>query len=947
METKKTMNILTSGKKKIAILGRYNNENYGGKLTVLSTYETVKELGFSPKMMRLKSHNDNSDLLYNKLCEFTKSYLNNPVPPKGWNNHFDGFLLCSDWTLNKQWFLPPALKLFDWVDDGKNIVSFSSSFGNISGGYTPEDYPMLSKRLNRFTSLSVREESGVELCKKVGANHAVQIPDPVFSQKKEFYIKIAEISSHKNFDYKYAAVYALDMKPECVDLAIKLAKKLGLKPVFIVAHKDREIIEQIRDYDYVSEGPDGVSAWIYYLSNSDYIITNSFHGLCLSLILKKDFTVIDRKGFSNLRVVSLLSQFGLEKKFIRNADDIAVSVEMSIDWDKTNRLLVEMYNKTREFLKSALKNGNSKYQNAQRIDSLPKNQCTGCLSCSYSCPQKFIIPTRDEKSGFIYPKINEQNCTNCGLCAKACPVIQNLKPEQQKTLVYCGFSLDEQIRYNSSSGGFFSELALKLLESKKAVVFGSAFETPSRICHIEITSAKDLPKIRQSKYVQSELRDAYAKIENYLNLSKTVMFCGTPCQCGAVKQYLNFKKINTENLYLIDFICHSVNSPYAYEAYLKDIERQNGQTIKSVWFRNKEKGWGQPSTRIDFIDSDKYYIKDKNEDDYYKGFLKYHLYSRPSCSACRFKGIERISDITLGDAWGVNIDKNKYHGVSTAIIHSDKGQKLFDDIKSKIYFEQKLVDMLKKGNVNLLNSIQPGVHSEYFYSRLSQNVPFSQIIKEIETGQLVKTDIQQTKSQTPKMNEAPKQEKKFVIPERVTVNGAVIRAHPSAQIVMEKGAKLTLNNDLFPGSSAECLIDLREGAKLAVKGNFKIYYSCRIVVHKNAVLTLGNGYLNTGTKIICHNNIEIGDAIVAPDCYIIDSDFHTILNSEGKVINPPAPIKFEGHVWLGQNVTVLKGVTIGNGSCIGAKSLVARDIPPNSLAAGNPARVIKTDIQWK
>ena len=91
--------------------------------------------------------------------------------------------------------------------------------------------------------------------------------------------------------------------------------------------------------------------------------------------------------------------------------------------------------------------------------------------------------------------------------------------------------------------------------------------------------------------------------------------------------------------------------------------------------------------------------------------------------------------------------------------------------------------------------------------------------------------------------------------------------------------------------------------------------------------------------------VTIGDAIIAPSCYIIDSDFHRILEN-GKVINPPAPVKFSGHVWLGQNVTVLKGVTIGYGSCIGAKSLVANDIPPNSLAAGVPAKVIKSNIKW-
>ena len=105
-------------------------------------------------------------------------------------------------------------------------------------------------------------------------------------------------------------------------------------------------------------------------------------------------------------------------------------------------------------------------------------------------------------------------------------------------------------------------------------------------------------------------------------------------------------------------------------------------------------------------------------------------------------------------------------------------------------------------------------------------------------------------------------------------------------------------------------------------------------------LTFGNNvFLNQGVRIACSLEIIIGDnALIGDETVILDNDYHGVANSPAK----SAPVRIESDVWLGTRVIVLRGVTIGRGSVVGAGAVVTRSIPPHSFAAGVPARVIRT-----
>lgn len=105
------------------------------------------------------------------------------------------------------------------------------------------------------------------------------------------------------------------------------------------------------------------------------------------------------------------------------------------------------------------------------------------------------------------------------------------------------------------------------------------------------------------------------------------------------------------------------------------------------------------------------------------------------------------------------------------------------------------------------------------------------------------------------------------------------------------------------------------------------------------------GYFNHNLTVDCFNSISIGkDVIISKNVIIRDSDNHNILSSN---FEKTKPIVIKDHVWIGMNVTILKGVTIGEGSVIAAGSVVTHDIPKHCLGAGVPCRVKKGNIVWK
>lgn len=358
------------------------------------------------------------------------------------------------------------------------------------------------------------------------------------------------------------------------------------------------------------------------------------------------------------------------------------------------------------------------------INIINKYDCTGCGACWNACPKSCIKSVKDEE-GFPYPKVDTAKCIDCGLCLKVCPMQNKIRQSSDNPQIYAAWSKDKTNRYNSTSGGAFSEFAKSVL-AMGGVVVGAAYDQHNLVYHVIASNSEELDLLRQSKYIQSDINDIYIQIKTQLKEGKIVLFCGSPCQVAGLKSFLQKEYTG---LVMIDFICRGMNSPKAYTYWLKELEERYKSRVVKVWFKYKEYGWKKSPlcTRLDF-ENGQYYVANGEDNSFMKGYLRGNLYLRPSCAECRFKGSERYSDITLADFWKVEAKYDDDKGTSMVMLNSSVGRDLFDRTKERLVFFPKSMAEIREGNVCFDRSVALNPRSRKFLSQLGEK-PFSKLVE--------------------------------------------------------------------------------------------------------------------------------------------------------------------------------------------------------------------------
>lgn len=313
-----------------------------------------------------------------------------------------------------------------------------------------------------------------------------------------------------------------------------------------------------------------------------------------------------------------------------------------------------------------------------------QTSCMGCGACVDICPKKCISMIED-KEGFLYPKVLRDVCIECHLCEKVCPINYSVDQVSKEEVVKVGIHRNEKIIKKSSSGGAFTAIMKTVLE-KGYEIWGVKFDENWKVVHDLGGTLKECESFQKSKYILSDTNHCFSKIEKQLKSGQKILFSGTPCQCAALKNYLNLKRTNQDGLVVIDIICHGAPNQGIFNAYIEEQEKIEKAQILSYEFRNKEpirNEINSRSARIQFSNGTNKIVTFAN-DPFLKGYYT-RLFYRPSCGQCKFAQPNRVSDLTIGDAWGVEkiySDLNPLIGVSLLIANSSKGVRLLECIEN-------------------------------------------------------------------------------------------------------------------------------------------------------------------------------------------------------------------------------------------------------------------------
>lgn len=665
--------------KKIAIITRHGISNYGSLFQAYALERTIRDLGYDAQtidyiLTEERSWNlcridiehsawnanpwkrciffginmPNRAIQFAKFGRFRRELLHltkeynsfealKKNPPSA-----DIYCTGSDQVWNETIHNKPDWCYFlDFLGEEARFA-YAASFGK---DCVREDFrDRITESLSKYKKISVRETSGSRILKEMGLRGDVVLDPTLLLNGSQWEQMMGNARAPKE---KYVLLYQIHKNDALVDYARKFAQKAKCKVINIgVSYTQKKKGMEFRwlpDYKEV----------LALFRDAHCVVTDSFHATVFSINFNRQFVTILPKH-SAARIQSILTLMGLGNRVLTDTADLDLP-EQIIDYCAVNAALEQLRKESRAWLKDTLEefSGEKTMNTVCDLDT-----CTGCMACVNICPKQAISIVDSLET--LNAQINPEKCIDCGLCGKYCP---NLHPMQLQHPVFWkqGWA-EENIRRNSSSGGAAAAITRTFLQSG-GYVASCLFEN-GRFGFAVTNDPEKARRFAGSKYVKSDPGLIYQEIKRLLQKGEKVLFIGLPCQAAAVKSICG----DHNGLYTADLICHGTPSVRLLRQFLTELGFC-WEEIADIQFRDGHY-FGVTPNRVRLTPR-------RVQDSYLRVFLNSVDYT-DNCYSCRYAALERVADITLGDAWG-QLSETVSGGVSLVLCQTEKGIALVED----------------------------------------------------------------------------------------------------------------------------------------------------------------------------------------------------------------------------------------------------------------------------
>lgn len=567
------------------------------------------------------------------------------------------------------------------------------------------------------------------------------------------------------------------------------------------------------------------------------------------------------------------------------------------------------------------------------IRTQDKKLCCGCTACSAICEHK-AISMQEDSEGFLFPVLDNDLCINCGLCDKICPMSSDHQANSgQDQKSYLAISEHPEHYSKSATVGICTILARLFVENGGRVFGVCLDESTWKTFHICVSDNESIERLRNSKYVQSDLQQAFSETKDLLKKGVKVLFIGTPCQIAGLKAYLRH---DYENLLTIDLICHGT---YSYKLIRKEVDywedRLHGN-VSNFKFRSKRRSGG-------VINFD---LKRTSNTEHYEFFGPYsptyrcYAYNgdgvcyniRHSCYNCPFRDQSRYGDISVGDAWFIdaakylNINIDWKNGVSHFFGNTKKGSQYINQILPLLkWTEIPLEDAFKQPAILPAHREIPAERDQ-IYKAIDTDENYSQIIK-----RLLHADVEQLYEE--EQRKLRKTEMKNFVKRILLIN-----KYRSIKSKLKPGWEWWFTNSFlynFPSKRFRNYMLRKMG--MTFQGDARIYAGFHIRNPRGIVL--GNG-VSIGPKVLLDGRkgltIEEGAVIgYGAIIWTLNHDYNDI-----HFCGKGAPVTIGRRAWICSNSIIMPGITIGEGAVVASGAVVTHNVEPYTIVGGVPAKVI-------